>query len=113
MAPKTSNKKVPPAIRRGLNRWAENLVDWRRLSGLTQTQLADRAGISRRTLIRLEQGDGGVSLENLMRVLRALGVFDLLTKALDPYESDIGRLRSDEKLRERIRPTKMIDQDDG
>lgn len=113
MAPKESDKKIPPAIRRGLRLWAENLTDWRRLSGLTQAQLADRSGISRRTLIRLEQGDGGVSLENLLRVLRALGIFEILAKALDPYESDIGRLRSDEKLRERIRSSRLIDRDDG
>jgi len=113
MAPKPKTRAVPPAIRRGLRLWAENLADWRRLSGLTQAQLADRSGISRSTLIRLEQGDGGVSLENLLRVLRALGIFELLSRALDPYESDIGRLRSDEKLRERIRPQRLIDEDDG
>jgi transcriptional regulator with XRE-family HTH domain len=113
MAPKARDKKVPPTIKRGLRLWAENLSDWRRLSGLTQAQLADRSGISRSTLIRLEQGDGGVSLENLLRVLRALGIFELLSKALDPYESDLGRLRSDEKLRERIRPQRLTGQDDG
>jgi len=108
MAPK-EDKPVPLAIRRGLRVWAQDLATWRRLSGLTQTQLADRSGVSRRTLIRLEQGDGGVSLENLLRVLRALGIFDLLTKALDPYESEMGRLRSDEKLPQRVRPTSLTE----
>lgn len=112
MAPK-EDKRVPPAIRRSLRVWAEDLATWRRLSGLTQNQLADRSGVSRRTLIRLEHGDGGVSLENLLRVLRALGILDLMTKALDPYESDIGRLRSEEKLRQRIRPTNLTEEDDA
>jgi transcriptional regulator with XRE-family HTH domain len=93
--------------------WAEDLANWRRLSGLTQSQLADRSGVSRRTLIRLEHGDGGVGLENLLRVLRALGILDLLTKSLDPFESDIGRLRSREKLPRRVRPKDLTHPNDG
>jgi transcriptional regulator with XRE-family HTH domain len=93
--------------------WAEDLANWRRLSGLTQNQLADRSGVSRRTLIRLEHGDAGVSLENLLRVLRALGILDLLTKSLDPFESDIGRLRSEEKLPRRVRPKNLTKKGNG
>ena len=42
-------------------------------------------------------------MENLLRVARALGVLDLLTKALDPYATDVGRLRADEELPTRVR----------
>jgi transcriptional regulator with XRE-family HTH domain len=80
---------------------------------VTQAQLADRAGVSRDTVIRLEAADGGVSLENVLRVLRALGVLDQLPKALDPYETDIGRLRSDEHLPQRVRPRRLTGKDDG
>lgn len=47
-------------------------------------------------------------MENLFRVLRALGVLDALPKAVDPYESDIGRLRADEQLPERVRPRRLM-----
>lgn len=80
---------------------------WRRLRGLTQVQLADRAGVSRDTLTRLEKGDGGVSTENLLRVLRALGILDSVTSALDPYASDVGRLRSEQRLPQRVRPRSL------
>ena len=86
---------------------------WRKLRGLTQTQLADRANVGRRTLVRLEQGEGAVSLEKTLRVLRALGVLEGLSRALDPYESDIGRLRSDEQLPRRVRPRDLTASDDG
>ena len=33
-----------------------------------------------------------------MRTLRALGILDGLSRVLDPYESDIGRLRSEQRL---------------
>ncbi len=77
---------------------------WRRLRGLTQAQLAERAGVSRGVARRLEAGDGGVSVENLLRILRALGIAELVSDALDPMNSDIGRLRAERELPKRVRP---------
>jgi hypothetical protein len=56
---------------------------------------------------RLETADGGVSTENLLRILRALGIQDLMTEALDPMRSDIGRLRAEEDLPARVRPKRL------
>lgn len=100
-------RQSPPAVRRVLRQVSEDLVVWRKLRGLTQAQLADRAGVSTRTLRRLEDGDGGVTLEIVLRVLRALGISSNLTAALDPYESDLGRLRAAEQLPRRVRPRKL------
>jgi transcriptional regulator with XRE-family HTH domain len=80
---------------------------WRKLRGLTQSQLADRAGVTRRTVIRIERGDGKVSLEIALRTLHALGVLDSVPKALDPFETDVGRLRADDQLPRRVRPRDM------
>jgi len=99
-----TTRPLPPAIRRANRLVAEDVSRWRKLRGLTQAQLADRSGVSRDTLARLEGGDGGVSLQNVLRLLRGLGILDTLTTALDPYESDIGRLRLDERLPRRVRP---------
>jgi transcriptional regulator with XRE-family HTH domain len=101
------HKMVPQQVRRALREAGESISVWRKLRGLTQAQLADRAGIGRNTLHRLESGDGGVSSENLMRVLRALGILAQLSGALDPYESDVGRLRSDQRLPTRVRPRRL------
>jgi transcriptional regulator with XRE-family HTH domain len=102
-----SERKPPIAVRRALADGARDLGAWRKLRGLTQAQLADRAGVSRSTLRRLEGGDGGVTLENALRVLRALGILDGYSRALDPYESDVGRLRSDERLPGRVDPRRL------
>ncbi len=111
MAPK--ERQTPPPLRRALRALAEDIATWRKLRGLTQSQLADRSNVSRGTLHRLEKGDGGVSTENLLRVLRGLGVLDSFSRALDPYESDIGRLRAEERLPERIRPRRLSGPSDG
>jgi transcriptional regulator with XRE-family HTH domain len=104
---------MPPPVRRALREVADDVAAWRKLRGLTQAQLADRAGVSRDTLVRLERGEGGVSLERLLRILRALGVLDAVPRALDPYETDVGRLRSDERLPQRVRPRDLTRRRDG
>ena len=106
-------QKVPPPIRRALRSLGEDVVTWRKLRGLTQAQLADRSDVSRGTLVRLEKGDGGVSTENLLRVLRGLGILENLSRASDPYESDVGRLRSGQRLPERVRPQVLRVPSDG
>jgi transcriptional regulator with XRE-family HTH domain len=107
--PRKTGKEIspPPAVRRALRRLADDIAGWRRLRGLTQAQLAERAGISRDTLTRLEHGDGGVSTENLLRICRALGILDGVSAAVDPYTSDLGRLRSEQDLPRRVRPRNL------
>jgi transcriptional regulator with XRE-family HTH domain len=94
---------MPVAVANGQRRIGEDLATWRRLRRLTAAQVADRAGISRYTVMRLENGEGA-TMENLLRVARALGVLDQLVEAVDPYKTDVGRLRSEEALPQRVRP---------
>jgi transcriptional regulator with XRE-family HTH domain len=94
--------RTPVAVTSAQRRIGEYLTTWRKLRQLTAAQVADRAGISRYTVMRLEGGEG-VSTENLLRVARALGVLDMLTEALDPYATDLGKLRAQESLPERVR----------
>lgn len=95
--------RTPIAVANGQRRIGEDLATWRRLRRLTAAQVADRAGISRYTVMRLENGEGA-TMENLLRVARALGVLDQLVEAVDPYKTDVGRLRSEEALPQRVRP---------
>lgn len=102
-----SSRGLPPSISRVLGESARHLVAWRKLRGLTQAQLADRADVAVNTVRRLESGEGGVTFENMLRILRALGIVESLSRALDPYETDLGRLRSEEHLPARVRPRKL------
>jgi transcriptional regulator with XRE-family HTH domain len=108
-----STRSVPPPVSRALRQVAEHVAAWRKLRGLTQAQLADRSGVARETVSRLERGDGGVGLENLLRISRGLGVMDGIPAALDPYASDVGRQRSEELLPQRVRPRRLDGGDDG
>lgn len=94
---------TPLPVGRALRSLGADLRTWRRLRHLTSAQVADRAGVSPSTVVKLE-GGGGASLENTLRVARALGVLNSISSALDPYNTDVGRLRSEEALPQRIRP---------
>lgn len=100
------DRPMPIPVQRALRTLGDDLLTWRKLRQLTAAQVADRAGISRPTLRKLERGEGSISLENALRVARALGVVDKLSSALDPYSTDVGRLRTEERLPQRVRRTR-------
>jgi transcriptional regulator with XRE-family HTH domain len=79
------------------------LQTWRKLLGLTAQVVAERAGISRSTLTRLEAGDAHVGLDTFLNVSAALGILQRITQATDPYETDFGRARADQQLPQRVR----------
>jgi transcriptional regulator with XRE-family HTH domain len=94
--------RTPVSVSRSMRKLGEDLNTWRKLRRLTVEEVADRAGVGRTTVLRLEAG-GGSTLENLLRVARALGVMDGLADSVDPYNTDVGRLRADEALPVRVR----------
>ena len=90
-------------IDRELTEFGEHVRGWRMVLGLTAQQVSERAGITRATLRKIETGDAGVSLRNVAQVLRALGILDQTVKAIDPLNSDIGRLRAASLTKKRAR----------
>lgn len=98
-----SGRPVPPAVAHALRALGEHIANWRKLQGLTASLLAERARISRDTLRSIEQGSGTASVENLLRVLRGLGISDAVVASADPYTTDVGKLRASEKLPQRVR----------
>lgn len=100
---RNENRPIPIPVQRALRELGDDIVTWRKLQRLTAAQVADRAGVDVKTLRSLEHGEGSTSLENTMRVARAIGVLDKLAAALDPYATDVGRLRTEERLPTRVR----------
>lgn len=96
-------KTTPRPIERAGAQLGEQLAAWRKMLDLTAQQVAERANISRDTLRRLEHGELGVSLENVLSVARALGALDRLVESLDPFTTDLGRARAAAALPRRVR----------
>jgi len=90
-------------IDRQLVEFGEHMRGWRMVLGLTAQQVAERAGISRDTLRQIETGEATASFSNVAQVLRALGVLDQAVEAIDPLNSDVGRLRAGKLTKKRAR----------
>jgi transcriptional regulator with XRE-family HTH domain len=90
-------------IDRQVSEFGQHVRGWRMVLGLTAQQVAERAGITRDTLRKVETGDAGVSFRSVAQVLRALGVLDQAVNAIDPLSSDIGRLRAGNLTKKRAR----------
>ncbi len=95
--------ELPSAIIRAAREIGLDFAGWRKVLGLTAAQVADRADITRDTLRKLEHGDPTVSFHVVLRVARALGILETITKALDPLDTDLGRARAGQLERKRIR----------
>ncbi len=61
---------------------------------LTAAQVADRAGVGRDTLRKLENGDPTVGLGITLAVLKVLGQAGRMVAAIDPLSTDLGRARA-------------------
>ena len=84
-----------------LDRLSKRLVQHRLNRNLTQVDLAAAAGISRRTLARLEAGEP-TQLENFLRTLIALGLQDGLERLVPGVpESPIQQLERAGRRRKR------------
>lgn len=91
-----------PNQQRILSAFGENLKYARLRRDLSAEQVAERAGISRTTLTKIEKGDEGVAIGYYFRALAVLGLDkDLLLVAQD---DELGRALQDAKLlpKERI-----------
>lgn len=90
-------------IDRQITEFGAHVRGWRMVLNLTAQQVAERAGITRDTLRKIETGDPSVSFRNVAQVLRSLGVLDQTVEAIDPLGSDLGRLRAGNLTKKRAR----------
>lgn len=70
----------------------ESVRTWRVIQGLTATQVAERAGVTRATLRALETGAGNPTWDAVVRIMTVLGLDRALAEAVDPVSSERGRL---------------------
>lgn len=79
----------------------QRLSRYRLEANETQGDLARRAGVSTRTIARLEQGEPG-STVNLIRVMRALGLVERFDELVPPpLPSPLARIKAEGKERKR------------
>jgi transcriptional regulator with XRE-family HTH domain len=83
------------------------MAELRRRKNLTQAALAEAAGVSKRTVERLEKGQTGTQLTAFLRICRVLDLLDRFEDLVPkPLASPIEQLKQQGKVRKRARAAK-------
>jgi transcriptional regulator with XRE-family HTH domain len=90
-------------VKRALHKLGSDLRDARRRRRIPMALLAERAGLSRTTLTKIEKGDPGASVGAYAAVLFVLGMTDRLADLADPRHDGVGLFLEEERLPQRIR----------
>ena len=94
---------IPIPVQRALKKLGQDLRDARKRRRIPMRIAAERAGISRTTLSKVEKGDEGVSLGAYAKLLFILGMTQKLADLADPKFDELGLGLEAENLPKRIR----------
>lgn len=108
---KPSGYPLPAA--RAVRKLGRDIRDARLRRRIPSAVVAERASISRTTLVKIEAGDAGVSIGNVATVLFVLGLAHRLSELADIRGDQQGLALADEQLPQRIRARKRRTPDEA
>jgi transcriptional regulator with XRE-family HTH domain len=94
---------LPIPAARALRKLGQDLRDARRRRRIPSALVAERASISRSTLVKIEQGHPGVAMGSYATVLFVLGLTERLAELADATKDIRGLELEEEHLPQRIR----------
>ena len=77
-------------VMRALRKLGHDIKDARRRRRIPAGIAAERASISRTTLVKIEKGEPGVAVGNYASVLFVLGMTERLSEVADPKTDTVG-----------------------
>ena len=107
-------KNLPIPVISALRKLGQDINDARRRRRITAQLMAQRAGLSRSTIGKIEKGDPTTSMGSYGAVLFVLGMEKCLSDLVDSMHDSIGRRLQDENLPQRVRlPQKINEKSDA
>lgn len=97
------SKATPIPVKRAMQKLGRDLRDARKRRRIPMQLAAERAGISRKTLDKIEKGDEGVGMGAYARVLFIMGMVERFGDLADPQLDKLGIHLEMEQLPKRIR----------
>jgi transcriptional regulator with XRE-family HTH domain len=94
---------LPIPVLKALRKVGQDINDARRRRRITIELMAERAGLSRSTIGKIEKGDPTASMGGYASVLFVLGMEGRLSDVVDGVHDLLGRRLEDEKLPQRVR----------
>ena len=95
------------SVRRGLVRLGSDIKSARLRRGLKMEIVAERAGISRETLAKIQRGDPGVSMGNYAAVIFALGLGTSWMELASIDQDVAGQALDEQRIPKRARSKKL------
>jgi len=106
-----SIRSAPAAITDLCRQLGANIAFARKRRRITQTLLAKKAGISRFTLVRVENGEIGVGLDLYLAVLWALGLEGQVRQVANPDLDFEGATLEAARVGQRVRSSSQLTDD--
>jgi transcriptional regulator with XRE-family HTH domain len=109
-------RSIPPRplqVKRALAKLGADVRSARLRRRISATVMAERAFITRATLLKVERGDPAVSLGIYATVLFILGMIARLSDLADVRSDELGLQLEEEKLPRRIRRSRIAGPADG
>ncbi len=104
---------LPIPVISALRKLGQDINDARRRRRITAQLMAQRAGLSRSTIGKIEKGDPTTSMGSYGAVLFVLGMEKRLGDLVDSLHDFVGRRLEDENLPQRVRiPHKINEKSD-
>ena len=97
---------LPIPVRHALRKLGRDIQDARKRRRIPVALAAQRASISRTTLVKLEKGEPGVAMGIYATVLFVLGLAGRLADIADSRNDPVGLQLDAERLPQRIRSTR-------
>ena len=94
---------LPIPVLKALHKVGKDICDARRRRSITIQLMAERAGISRATVGKIEKGESTVSMGGYSSVLFVLGMTERLSDIADAAHYLTGRQLEEERLPRRVR----------
>ena len=98
-----SSVVLPIPVRHALRKLGHDIRDARRRRRIPVALAAQRASISRTTLVKIEKGEPGVAFGIYATVLLVMGMVERLADLADPKNDAVGLQLEAEHLPQRIR----------
>src|ERR1017187_10045408 len=95
-------ESLPIPVKSAMRKLGSDIRDARLRRRIPVAVMAERAFISRTTLVKLEKGDPGVAMGTYAAVLFALGMIDKLRELASAKSDEVGLALEEERLPKRI-----------
>lgn len=108
-----AKKSIPlsPKANIILKTLGKNIKTARKRRSLSLAEMSSRMYVTQQTLIRLEAGEPGVSLQVLINALHVLGLENSLSELANPMTDELGLSLEKRLLPEKIRKNRKTDID--